>query len=202
MTSPAVQTFSDQMAQVSHRHSVALHAARWPVDGASSASAANAPNVDAFIALLEAFRATGGCAPAAMVDRLLQEHQRGASINLASRISMRQLFGFEWRANLWIPMFQFQRDDLSLKTAPQQVRAALPAPWSGWTLAVWFSTANRRLDGRSPVDMLDLDLDAVLQAAASCESSDAVGPRLPPRGQIEAWAQPTAWRERRATPRL
>jgi Protein of unknown function (DUF2384) len=136
----------------------------------------------------------------------MQEQPRGESINVASRISTQQLFGFEWRSQLWIPMFQFQRDDLSLKTAPQQVRVALPSQWSGWTLAAWFATANRRLDGRSPVDMLDVDLDAVLQAAMACdssdlESSDAVELRLRPDG-LKAWALPSAWRERRAAPRL
>jgi hypothetical protein len=78
MTSPAEQTLTDRMAQASHRRSVALHSASWPVDRSNASSA------DAFIALLEAFRATGGCAPAATVERLMQARTPGALRRSAS----------------------------------------------------------------------------------------------------------------------
>ncbi len=64
-------------------------------------------------------------------------------------------------------MFQFDADDLALKVGAQRVRAQLPSPWSGWTVASWFATPNARLDGRSPVDMIDSRLDAVARAARS-----------------------------------
>jgi hypothetical protein len=71
-----------------------------------------------FVALLEAFRTTGGTAP-----------------GLANLIHTGQVFGFEWCASLWIPMFQFAADDLALKPGAQRVRAELPPLWSGWQLA-------------------------------------------------------------------
>ena len=127
----------------------------------------NAPSGIGFIALLEAFRPTGGTAPGEIVDQLLNEHQVGFAVSLAGLIHTGQVFGFEWRTNLWIPMFQFDADNLTLKEGPQRVRSELPPLWSGWMQASWFATPNARLDGRSPVDILDSDIDAVLWATQS-----------------------------------
>jgi hypothetical protein len=125
-----------------------------------------------FIALLEAFRATGGTAPGEIVARLLEEHQVGNVVSLAKLIHMGQAFGFEWRNSLWIPMFQFDANDLGLKAGAQHVRAELPSMWSGWQVATWFAAPNTRLDGHSPAARLDSDLDAVVHAAQSLKSDD------------------------------
>jgi hypothetical protein len=131
-------------------------------------------NARSFIALLEAFRPTGGTAPGEVVGRLLEEHQGGNAVSLATLICTGQVFGFEWRAGLWIPMFQFDADNLALKVGAQRVRAELPPLWSGWRIASWFAGPNARLDGRSPADMLACDLEAVVWAARSLESVDAL----------------------------
>ena len=62
-------------------------------------------------------------------------------------------------------MSQLDADDLVLKVGAQRVRAQLPSLWSGWTLAFRFAAPNTRLDGSSPADMLDSDINAVLHAA-------------------------------------
>lgn len=123
------------------------------------------PSGLAFIALLEAFRATGGTAPGEIVGRLLEEHQVGPAVSLAKLVYTGQVFGFEWRGKLWIPMFQFEAKDLALKVNAQSVRSTLPWLWAGWRLASWFAAPNVRLHGCSPVDMLDSDHHAVLSAA-------------------------------------
>jgi hypothetical protein len=130
------------------------------------------PSGCGFIALLEAFRATGGTAPGEIVGRLLKEHQVGNAVSLAKLIYTGRAFGFEWRDSLWIPMFQFDADNLALKAGAQSVRAELPSLWSGWTVASWFAAPNARLDGLSPADRLDSDLEAVVQAAQALESVD------------------------------
>jgi hypothetical protein len=130
------------------------------------------PSGRGFIALLEAFRATGGTAPGEIVGRLLEEHQVGNAVSLAKLIYTGQAFGFEWRDSLWIPMFQFDANDLALKGSAQSVRAELPSLWSGWQVASWFAGPNARLDAHSPADRLDSDLEAVLQAAQALESVD------------------------------
>ena len=130
------------------------------------------PSGRGFIALLEAFRATGGTAPGEIVGRLLEEHQVGNAVSLAKLIHTGQAFGFEWRDSLWIPMFQFDANDLALRAGVQSVRAELPSLWSGWNVASWFAAPNARLDGHSPADWLDSDLEAVVQAAQALESVD------------------------------
>jgi hypothetical protein len=138
------------------------------------------PNGRGFIALLEAFRATGGTAPGEIVARLLEEHQGGhdggRAGSLAKQIYTGQVFGFEWRAKLWIPMFQFGADDLALKPGVQRVRAELASLGSGWAVASWFAEPNPQLDGRSPVDRVDLDFDAVMRAAQSLQRTDVFAP--------------------------
>jgi hypothetical protein len=135
-----------------------------------------------FIALLEAFRMTGGIAPGDVVGGLLEDHQAGDSVSLAKLIFTGQAFGFDWRENLWIPMFQFNADDLALKVGAQSVRAALPALWSGWLVAAWFAAPNALLEGRRPADMLDSDLETVTRAARSLASVDEIGVECVRRG--------------------
>lgn len=124
-----------------------------------------APSGAGFIALLAALRASGGTAPAGILARLLDERRSGPALGLAQAIHTGQVFGFAWRASLWIPMFQFNACDLAVKPAAQQVRMALPAHWTGWNLAAWFATAHAHLGGRCPADLLDTDTTAVLRAA-------------------------------------
>lgn len=131
-----------------------------------------APSGRGFIAMLEAFRSTGGTAPGEVASRLLETHQVGNTDSLADLICTNQVFGFEWRAKLWIPMFQFDLQDLSLKRGAQQVRAALPSLWYGWVLASWFATPNAQLEGLRPVDLLASDFDAVMSAAQSVRVSE------------------------------
>ncbi len=142
---------------------------------------ATAPSGRGFIALLEAFRATGGTAPGAIVGRLLEEHQAGTPVSLARRIHSGMAFGFAWRGSLWIPMFQFDANDLALKASAQRVRAALPPLWSGWAVASWFAAPNAQLGGHRPADWLDLAPEAVLRAARALESGAAfLRPPAPP----------------------
>ena len=129
-----------------------------------------------FIELLEAFRPTGGTAPLGVLGRLLDEQPVGHAVSLDRLIDTGQVFGFPWRASLWIPMFQFAADDLALHAGAQRVRAELPSAWSAWTVACWFADANTRLDDRSPAATLDSDLDAVVQAALSLERSPEYAP--------------------------
>jgi hypothetical protein len=123
------------------------------------------PTSRAFIAMLEAYRATGGMAPGNFLCQSLQEHQRGDLGQLAQLIKYRQIFALDWRGDSWIPMFQFDADDLSCKTGPALVRAELAGLDSGWAIASWFAQPNAQLGGRLPAEVVDLDLGAVVDAA-------------------------------------
>lgn len=56
----------------------------------------------------------------------------------------------------------------------ERLRAELPSLWSRWSVASWFAAPNARLEGHSPADRLDADLEAVVQAARSLGSADAL----------------------------
>ena len=129
------------------------------------------PSSRGFIAMLEAYRATGGMAPGNFLCQSLQEHQRGDLGQLAHLIRDRRIFVLDWRGDSWIPMFQFDAGDLSCRTGPALVRAELAGLDSGWAIATWFAQPNAMLDGCRPVNLMDSDLAAVLQAARSHASA-------------------------------
>jgi len=123
------------------------------------------PSSEGFVALLSAFRASGGTAPSAEVARLLKQRPHGASINSLNLIASGPAFCFEWRGLQWMPMFQFNALDLALTLASQQVRAELDAALDSWAVAAWFARPHAWLYGLRPVDLIDSNLTAVLQAA-------------------------------------
>lgn len=118
-----------------------------------------------FIAMLAAYRATGGIARTDDLARMLNEQRSAGLDGLAGLISAGTVFGFEWRSEFWLPMFQFVPHDLTIKPAPQQVVAELTDEFDGWALAVWFSQPNSWLKCRRPVNLLDTQLTQVLEAA-------------------------------------
>ncbi len=149
----------------------------------------DAPSRRGFVHLLEAFRASGGTAPADVVGGLLADRYAGAAASLARLMDSRQLFGFEWRRSVWIPMFQLNADDLSIAAAPQAVRAALPDDWSGWAVALWFAEPNVRLKERKPADCLANDFAAVLRAAQDSRfSKESAFSQLPRTHELAAHA--------------
>lgn len=126
---------------------------------------AELPSDRDFIAMLAAYRATGGIARTDDLARMLNEQRRAGLDGLAGLIASGTVFGFEWRRAFWLPMFQFEPHDLTLKPAPRQVVAELTDEFDGWALAVWFAHQNSWLQGRRPVDLLDSQLTQVLEAA-------------------------------------
>jgi hypothetical protein len=133
------------------------------------------PSSRGFIAMLEAYRSTGGLAPGNFLCRSLQAHQRGDLGHLARLIVDRRLFVLDWRGDSWIPMFQFDRQDLCCKPGPALVRAELEGIASGWAVAAWFAEPNALLEGRRPVNLVELDLPHVLHAAR-CHTGVAEAP--------------------------
>lgn len=70
--------------------------ARSRESGSSLGAAFGAPDSRGFIALLEAFRATGGNAPGEIAVRLLEDHGVCSMAGLADLVFIGDVFGFEW----------------------------------------------------------------------------------------------------------
>ena len=125
----------------------------------------DAPTAGGFAALLAAYRSTGGTARGDVVARLLDDHRLGDFDSLARMVASNQVFGFDWLSTLWIPMFQFELRDLSVKPGAQLVMAELGTSFDGWARAAWFALPNSWLNDRRPVDLMDSGLSEVLGAA-------------------------------------
>jgi hypothetical protein len=117
----------------------------------------------AFQALRAAYRASGGIARGDVIDRLSAVH--GRTISVAELLADEDLFGFEWDKSVWVPMFQFEPGDMSLRRAPRRVRAVLGHEFDGWGVCTWFVEPNAWLAQRRPVDLLESNLGAIVQAA-------------------------------------
>ena len=118
-----------------------------------------------FIAMLDAYRGSGGLARAQEVVALLKRRGGSDLATLASWIVNQKVICFEWQAKIWLPLFQFNRVDMTLQSGLIQVLAQLIPDHDGWALANWFAQPNAWLGGRTPAAMLGLDASAVLNAS-------------------------------------
>jgi len=122
----------------------------------------NRPSFDAMMGI---YKTCGGTARADELALLLEEKSRGNFVSVAKRIVSRDIFSFEWQNHFWIPMFQFNYHDLSVKQEVRRVAHELHAVLDSWTLAQWFTEPNVWLKGRRPVHMVDGQFSEVLGAA-------------------------------------
>ncbi len=159
-----VHALAPTRARLTPRHtpsaamaSHAFWAAPCAVGGPSSSAA--------FAALLSAYRESGGTARAGDLARLLADRVQADSLGVYQHVDHGDLFGFPWRGTLWIPMFQFDLDDLSIVPAVRQVLSQLSDAFDAWDLATWFAQSNAWLDGRRPADQIRTQLTQVLDAA-------------------------------------
>lgn len=118
-----------------------------------------------FIALLDGYRDSGGLAPLQEVAAQFQRRSAGEPGALARWIVNQQVICFEWQSKMWLPLFQFNRLDMSLQPGISLVLAQLGAALDDWQLAQWFVRPNPWLADRTPAAMLALDPAGVLNAA-------------------------------------
>lgn len=105
------------------------------------------------------------------VNAMFQERQRGNYTSLARLMATGRVFFFEWRDTQWVPMCQFDPRDLQVKPAFEQVCQELARTLSRWHTANWLTTPNLALNHRRPIDVLELDAQAVLSAAMAVQGT-------------------------------
>ncbi|MET0519233.1 MAG: hypothetical protein ABW005_10410 [Burkholderiaceae bacterium] len=122
-----------------------------------------------FLALLGAFRASGGLAREADLlarwrvgidtGKRIPRRDRPASTATALRL--------RWDGRDWLPLFQFQRPLLLLRLRQDvlRVRAELGPVFEDARLLLWFAEPNHWLEDARPIDRLAADPAGVLQAA-------------------------------------
>jgi hypothetical protein len=123
------------------------------------------PSDEGFISMLEQYRASGGIANGAeLAQRKIQCKDNNLSA-LARLIVSGEVFSFEWYGSFWVPLFQFNPQELTTRYCVGQVLRELTTVFDGWALAVWFVQANAWIENKKPIDLLDSHLSQVLHAA-------------------------------------
>ncbi len=107
-----------------------------------------------FVEMLNAYRHSGGLARAEELVAMLQGRSDGGVSTLARWIVDRSVICFDWQAQLWVPLFQFEGPAMTLGPHLGAVFAELRGVFDPWQLARWFVLPNESLNGRSPVDVL------------------------------------------------
>lgn len=94
----------------------------------------------------------------------LNESTAGNRAALASRWKREgRIFSVRHHGNDYFPAFQLDGEHRPREIVGRVLRALGGA--GGWETALWFVAANGYLEGRRPVDLLESDPDAVVQAA-------------------------------------
>ena len=118
-----------------------------------------------FIDMLGSFRGCGGLARSEEALAWLDgEVEQGLS-TLARWIALRQVVSFEWQAQTWLPLFQFDRRDMSIRPGLVPIVGELGGVFDAWELAHWFARPNSTLEGLTPAEAFRDDPASVLQAA-------------------------------------
>lgn len=118
-----------------------------------------------FIALLDAYRGYGGLARMPELATRFRGPRAAGLARLTNSIICRQVICFEWHAQRWLPLFQFNRLEPTPRDELGQLFAELVCVYDAWALANWFVLPHPGLTGHTPVECLAADPPAVLRAA-------------------------------------
>lgn len=118
-----------------------------------------------FLAMLDAYRDTGGLARKAEVLTHFQTRGGPDEDLLDSWIFRRKVICFQWQSQDWLPWFQFNSFTLEPHPQLKLLFDELADVHEPLEMAEWFAEPNSWLAGRAPVDTLLSDLTAVVHAA-------------------------------------
>jgi hypothetical protein len=107
-----------------------------------------------FVTLLNAFRRSGGLARAEEVAARFKRQGIKDVSPLAGWIVKRQVISVEWQSKIWLPLFQFNPQGMSLRTGLSSILSELVALYDDWEVAAWFAQPNLWLTDALPADVL------------------------------------------------
>jgi len=116
-------------------------------------------------AMVRVYERNGGLAQCDEVLLLLRRRRSQALSLLAGWIVHRRVVSFEWQGERLLPLFQFDLAAMTIHRSATAVLAQLSDAFEDCEVAAWFAESNRWLQGRIPLDVLGVDLNAVLCAA-------------------------------------
>jgi hypothetical protein len=115
--------------------------------------------------VLHAYQRTGGLWSSDDLSRVLQRRTAQPVSLLARWIVDTLVISLAWRGDYLLPAFQFDVGHATVRRPVFAVLEALDGIFKDLDLASWFALPNAHLDDAAPVDVIELDPDAVLEAA-------------------------------------
>lgn len=133
-----------------------------------------------FVSLLNAYRASGGLARANEVAAQFQRRSNQGIPVLGGWLIRRHAIAFEWHSKLWMPLFQFNPSDMTLRAGLADILAELVVVYNDWEVANWFAQPNPWLSEGLPADVLAVAAPQVLWAARAERSAAAINSQIRP----------------------
>jgi hypothetical protein len=123
------------------------------------------PDALQYFAMAQVYRRTGGWLSGDDLAMRLRKRSTQPLSLVARWIVARDVVCFRWQSQTWLPSFQFDPKDMSPRREVSGVIEELAGALEDWELALWFCQPNPWLDNAMPVDVIDCDAPAVLNAA-------------------------------------
>ena len=129
------------------------------------------PTSKGFVGMLLAYRTSGGILNGEELSHLLNEYRQIDHLNLTVLFASDSLFHFSWRNNVWVPMFQFELSQLSIRPECRLIFKALKKSMDDWSATSWMVNPNTLLDKKLPIDLIEFEFASVLSAASVAKQS-------------------------------
>lgn len=119
----------------------------------------------AFMALLAAYRASGGLARSQEIIGWLRRHNRCNVDALSRWVHCREVVSLDWQDETWLPWFQFDHAAGQRSPCVAEIVKELRCGIDDWSIACWFAYPHARLGDHSPAEALPCRAAEVLAAA-------------------------------------
>lgn len=123
------------------------------------------PRAQEWERLLGVLRRCGGVATPDQLAGLVRPHRAEPVTTVLRWLAQRSIVGLSGHGQLLIPLCQFDRATMQPRPDIAPVLRELADAFDDWEIVSWLVEPNDWLDKRAPVDCLDGDPHAVLQAA-------------------------------------
>ena len=136
-----------------------------PKDATLNRTISSYPTPVGFVALISAFRPSGGTARGDDLSHHLDAEAPGSLTQLARQIASGNILNFQWRQSFWVPLFQFEPGTCEVRACVSRVMQELKDAFDSWETAVWFVQPHPLLGGARPLALLDSQPQRVVNAA-------------------------------------
>lgn len=115
--------------------------------------------------VIDVYQRMGGLASGDQVASMLRCEQGQPISTLAKWIVSRKVISLVWKSQLLLPLFQFDRADMSPRAEVLAVAQELSRAFDDWELAAWFASPNSWLCDALPAELVLVDHARVMDAA-------------------------------------